>query len=300
MGSKKNAGSRAAQAEIKAAQLGIDEIRRQFDITQDIFATTRGQLDPFVEAGVGALGSVQKGGTVQGIEDTIAEIMGGGAFGSLVGERQTALQGQLAAGGLTRSGKALEEAAAIPTDLAFNIENLLFGRQANLVGSGQNAALGLGSLAGQLGSQGGAASGSVAALLKGQGVSEGAGILTNAQARSSVLKQGLGIASSIFFSDERLKENIEVVARIGDLDIVQWDWLPFTRGTPIDKCGTLGFLAQDVEAKYPQYVQEWGGWKIIDLPCLLDELEIKYASEMDGTVDRAIIESNPNVGRTAP
>ena len=262
MGSKKGAGGRAASAEVAGAQLGIDEIRRQFDVTQE-------NIQPFLAAGTGALGAVQEGATVQGLESIISEILGGEAFGSLVGERQTALQGQLAAGGLTRSGTALEEAAAIPTDLAFQIENLLAGRQQNLAGTGQNAATGLGALGAQ-------ASSGIAQLLKGQGVSQGAGILTNAQQQAATGSQALSIASGIFFSDERLKENIEVVTTLGDLDVVEWDWIADTARTPVEKCGTVGFLAGDVEAKYPQHVYDYAGFKIIDYPALLDQLEDKF------------------------
>lgn len=266
MGSKKGAGGRAARAEVEGAQLGIDEIRRQFDQTQQ-------NLDPFVQAGIGALPGLQEGATVGGLDATIADILNTDVFGSLVEERQRGVQGQLAAGGLTRSGTAIQEAANIPTELALQLENLLFGRQGQLAGSGQNAASGLGALGAQ-------ASGGVADLLKGQGVSTGAGILTNAQAQASGTSQALGIASKIFFSDERLKENIEVIAHIGDLSVIEWDWLPFTKGTAIEKCGTVGFMAQDVEDKYPHHVREYAGWLAIDYPALLDEMEAKFTGRV--------------------
>lgn len=267
MGSKKSAGSRAGQAEVAGAQLGIDEIRRQFDQTQE-------SLDPFVQAGVGALPGLEEGTTVGGLDATIAELLNTDVFGSLVEERQRGVEGQLAAGGLTRSGTAIQEAANIPTELALQLENLLFGRKGQLVGAGQQAA-------GAVGGFGAAASGGVADLLKGQGVSTGAGILTNAQAQAAGTSQALGIASKLFFSDERLKESIEVVSKIGDLDVVQWNWLPFTKGTVIEKCGTIGFLAQEVEEKYPHHVEELCGWKVIDYPALLDEMETKFTGRAE-------------------
>lgn len=277
MGSKKGAGGRAGQAEVAGAQAGIEEIRRQFNVTQERFGETQAQLDPFVQAGTQALGGVQAAATPQGLEAIIGQILGGGAFQELVGERERAARGQLAAGGLTRSGTALQEIANIPTGLAFELENLLANRGANLAGSGQNAALGLGSLSGQLAGQGAQAAQGIAGLSQAQGVSRGAGILTNAQAQSQALQQGLGLASSIFFSDERLKDNIEVVAKLGGIDVIQWDWKEFTKGTVIEKCGTVGFSAQSVQEKYPQYVSEVCGWLAIDYPSLLDELEEQYA-----------------------
>lgn len=257
------AGGRAGEAEVAGAQLGIDELRRQFDVTQQNFA-------PFLQAGTQALGGVQESATVGGLESTIAQILGGDAFQALTAERERAVQGQLSAGGQTRSGQGVQDIAAVPTELAFGIENLLAGRGANLAGVGQQAA-------GSLGQFGAQASGGIANLLQQQGVSQGAGILTNAQAQSQALQQGIGLASQIFFSDERLKENIEVVAKIGDVDIIQWDWEKFTKGTVIEKCGTIGFSAQSVQEKYPQYVQEICGWLAIDYHGLLDELEMKFA-----------------------
>lgn len=265
MGSKKNAGSRAADAANQGAQLGIDEIRRQFDSTQE-------NISPFIEAGVGALPGLQEGATVGGLDATIAEILNTDVFGSLVEERQRGVQGQLAAGGLTRSGTAIQEAANIPTELALQLENMIFGRQGQLAGSGQNAAAGLGALGAQ-------SSGGISNLLNQQGQNTSSGILANAQAQASGTGQAVNIASKIFFSDERLKENIEVVSKIGDLDVIQWDWKSFTKGTMVEKCGTLGFLAQDVLKKYPQHVKEWGGWKIIDYPALLDDLEGAYTCQ---------------------
>ena len=61
------------------------------------------------------------------------------------------MQGQLGAGGQFRSGNALTAAAAIPTDLGLQLENLLTQRSAGLSGGGQQAALGLGGLGAQAG-----------------------------------------------------------------------------------------------------------------------------------------------------
>lgn len=50
--SQKKAASKAAEAQVKAAQMAIDEQRRQFDITQDNFA-------PYLGAGTSALGQIE-------------------------------------------------------------------------------------------------------------------------------------------------------------------------------------------------------------------------------------------------
>ncbi len=122
MGGKKNAGSRAASAANEANQLGIDELRRQFDLSREDLQGVQEQFQPFVEAGTGALGDLQQGATAGGLEERLAQIFSGESFGALRDERTRAIQGQLGAGGLTRSGTAIESAANIPTELGFAIE----------------------------------------------------------------------------------------------------------------------------------------------------------------------------------
>lgn len=258
-------GSAAEQANI-FAEKSIAELRRQFDLTQE-------NILPFVAAGTGALPDVVQGITAGGLDERLAEIFGTGAFESLIGERTRAVEGQLAAGGLTRSGTAIQEAANIPTSLGLALEELLTGRATNLAASGQNAALGLG----QLGAQ---TSGGIANLFAQQGQNLASGILTDAQARAggisnlfSAATLGLTAGNVGGFSDPVLKENIEAISKVGDLAIYQWDWVPETKGTMIEKCGTMGFMADEVKEKYPHHVDDFCGFMVIDYPALLDELE---------------------------
>lgn len=262
MGDKKDAPVRAAEIANQATQKGIDELRRQFNVTQE-------NISPFVEAGVGALPGLIEGTTVEGLDARLGRIFDTDVFGSLVDERERAARGQLAAGGLTRSGTALEEIANIPTQLGLALEDLLTGRLTGLVGSGQNAAAGLGALGAQN-------SGAIADLFQQQGQNTASGILGKAQAQSAGLGQVLKLASGIFFSDPRLKENVERITNIGDLGVYQWDWIPEAQGTIIAESDTIGFMANEVEEKYAHHVGEFGGWKIINYPRLLDELEDKY------------------------
>ena len=80
-------------------------------------------------------------------------------------------------------------------------------------------------------------------------------------------------SESLFFSDPVLKMNVEKVSDIGPLSLVQWDWIPETEGTLIEGCGTLGFMADEVEKHYPHRVSEFCGLMVIDYPGLLDDLE---------------------------
>ena len=242
MGKDKNAGANAAAAQTAAIQQGIDA------------------LDPFLQAGAEQLPGLAAGATPEGLDATIQQLLNTDVFGSLVGERQTAAQGQLAAGGLTRSGQALETAANIPTELALALESMLTGRSSNLAGQ----ALGAGnSIATQFGQQGQALS---------------SGILTDAQTQAGAVGNALSLGSSIFFSDPRLKINVEQVAEIGDLAVYEWDWIPEAEGTVIMDSLQVGFMADEVEEKYPDHVATVNGWKMINYPALCADLRAKYVN----------------------
>lgn len=258
----KDAGTGAAAQANVFAQKGIDELRRQFNLTQE-------NLTPFIAAGTEALPGVVQGSTAGGLDARLSDIFNSDTFKSLIDERTRAVEGQLAAGGLTRSGTAIQEAANIPTSLGLALEQLLSGRQSGLAASGQSAAAGLGSLGAQN-------SGSIANLFTQQGQNIASGILTDAQARAAgagtLINAGL-TASKIFFSDPALKTNVERISHIHDLSLYEWDWIDEARGTMIEKCGTVGFMADEVKEKYPDFVSEFCGFMVIDYPGLLDRLE---------------------------
>lgn len=213
----------------------------------------------------GLLGLSGGATTAGGLDDALSQILGGDQFGTLVEERQRGITGQLAAGGLTRSGAAITEGARVPTDLAFDIENMLAGRQSEdraFTGdvTGQIAQL----LAGIGGTQGGA--------IRGAAEAEASGILgekqfefqqsqANQQSQDNTMGTiitGLALA----FSDPRLKENIKELGKIGPLTLVEWDWK--TEAPDIVKvCRTTGFLSTEVKKHYPEHVSSFGGFDVI-------------------------------------
>jgi hypothetical protein len=277
MSSKSNkSGRRAAALQAKSDAEATAEVRRQFNATQK-------NIQPFVSAGAAQLPGLQESATVGGLEETLGQIFGSEQFQNLRDERTTALEGQLAAGGLTRSGTALDEAAAIPTELGFSLEQLLNSRSSNLAGQGQNAANSLG----QFGAQ---SSGQIAGITQSTGRARASGRLAddqaNAKAKSDNLKTAVSIGAS-FFSDPSLKDNMEQIGEARDLALYQWDWKPETEGTMIADCGTIGFMATEVQEKYPQHVYEFSGFLVIDYPELLKELEERNAidqSKLEETV----------------
>ena len=246
MGKDKNAGSRAAAEQNRFTQMGIDE------------------LAPFLQAGAEQLPGLAAGATVGGLDERIAELLGSDTFGSLIGGRERAVQGQLAAGGLTRSGAGLQAAAAVPQELALQLEQLLTGRSAGLAGQG----LGAGS--------------NIASLFANQGEAASSGIITDAESRAAFGGQVAKLASGIFFSDERLKENVVEVANVDGLAVVEWDWIPRTKGTIIADCPTVGFLAQDVQDRYPEFVGAYGNWLFVDYENLMRKLQ----SNLDEKIER--------------
>ena len=265
-----DSGSKAADAQVRANNASIAEMRRQFGITQENIA-------PWLTAGQDALGATQESATPQGLDALLAQIMGTDTFGSLVDERQRGVQGQLAAGGLTRSGTAMQEAARVPTDLALALENMLTGRQSDISNRGASAAVGLGNL-GQSNSSG------IAGLMSQSGNAISSGIITDQQARAQGQQNLFNTAATIGsmfmgFSDPRLKENVEQVSSIHDLGVYQWDWKAETKGTLIDGRSNIGFMADEVQEKYPHHVGEFGGFMVINYPALLNELEAKNIQE---------------------
>lgn len=245
-----------------SSQVGAPAAAQSSRFIKQAIEELRGQQAPFAAAGELALPEVIQGISAGGLGERLSEIFGTDVFEDLVGERTRAVEGQLAAGGLTRSGTAISEAAAIPTDIGLALESLLTGRATDLAFGAQGA--------------GAQTSANIANLLTRQGADVASGILTDAQARAAGGQNLVNLATTaagIFFSDPVLKENVEQISHIGDLALYEWDWIPETKDTMIAKYGTTGFMADEVLEKYPHHVSEFCGFLVIDYPSLLDELE---------------------------
>ena len=218
-------------------------------------------FQPFLDVGTQGLESFAQGSTPQGLSDMIDQIINGGLFEDLVDERQDAVTSQLAAGGLTRSGAAIEEAARIPTDVALALENILSGRQAGLADIGFSGASNIGSLTTRVGE-------AIASGILGNEARRASDRATSKTNKSNIIGSVLGG----LFSDPRLKENIRKVDKIGPLDLVQWDWSkeakPIVKDMP-----THGFLSTQVKEHYPEFVHQYGGFDVIDYPNLIEHLK---------------------------
>ncbi len=280
-------GNKETDPILRAAQLEAKGQRRGIRAIEDELAVTQGRLDPFTETGAGALKSYQRGSTVGGVGNRLERIFEGGALDPLVAERLKIAQGQLGSVGLSRSGTALEEVSAIPTELGFALEQTIQDRKGDLVDLGFQGAQAQGAF-------GSVAGAGIADLLGGIGASKSAGILTREQmlaeqrsqdlasksAKSAAKTSAIGdIAKFLLFSDPRLKTNVEKVGEVDGLGIYQWDWIPEAEGTTVEAFEPAGFMADEVERKYPEFVGEFCGWKVIDYPALIEHIKGKSRPE---------------------
>lgn len=243
--------------EERAAQIQADSIKDAIPF-----------LEPFYDAGLSGIEAFSDAATPQGLGDLIAQIMKGDYFVDLMGERERSVQGQLAAGGLTRSGAALEEAARIPTDLAFDIENILTGRQGSMGDIGYGAAQGIANLTTEVGE-------AIASGILGREASRRARDAARDSNRSNLFGSFVGGLGSALggLSDPALKENVRVYGKVGPLTLVEWDWIPEAKGTIAELCPTIGFMAPEVKEHFPDLVSEFGGYQIIDYAGLTERLE---------------------------
>ena len=264
---KKSGPRKAADAQVKSARLAIDEQRRQFDYVSDL-------IKPFINQGMAFQQDISEGASIDGLDSRLGKIFDTEVFENLNSERLDNVNSSLSQSGLARSGRALREAAKVPTDTALAIENSIFGRQSNLFSNAQNAAARQGANATNTANN-------ISSLLNQQGQATAAGILQGQQATA---QQNAQIASALIglmsFSDPRLKVNMQPVGRICDLSLYEWDW---TEEAPEwIKHMTIGYNAEEVREKYPQYVSEVGGYlaiNYVDLNAHLDQRLNSYHME---------------------
>lgn len=155
---QKKAAKKAADAQVNAAQMAIDEQRRQFDTTQQNFA-------PYLSSGTDALGGITELLGLGGVDAQSSAINGlqsSPAFSSIIQNGENAiLQNASATGGL-RGGNTIDALSRFRGD---TLSSLINSQLSNLGGL---ANMGMGS-AGQLGQFGANAANQIGASLSDQG-----------------------------------------------------------------------------------------------------------------------------------
>jgi len=151
IGGSSNIGRRAAEQQRIAREKANVELQGQFDISSGEIGGAQGQLredflrqqgqteagfDPFIQAGQGALGELQRGSTAQGLNEILQQITGGGTFQALQDLQRRGAEGQLSASGLGGSGLGVQQLSEIGPQLALQLAGNLRGRQEFLSGQG--------------------------------------------------------------------------------------------------------------------------------------------------------------------
>ena len=171
-----NSARSAAGAQTEAAEKGIEEQRRQFDLIQ-------GLLEPYVGAGESALLQQMALGGMSGPEAqqaAIAAIEGGQEFETLTRSGEEAILQQASATGGLRGGNVQSSLAQFRPQVLSSLINQQYSRLGGLATAGQNAAVGTGNAGMQTGAN-------IAELYGQQGAAAAGSALASGQAWGNVL-----------------------------------------------------------------------------------------------------------------
>lgn len=244
------ATGKAADAQVQAAQLGVDESRRQFDALQQLLA-------PYVQGGLKGLGGQLDLAGLNGAgaqQSAITALQNSPQFTSALQKGENSiLQNASATGGL-RGGNTQAALAQFSPALLSATINDQYNRLGGLTELGQNSAAGVGKAGLQTGNQ-------VAQLLQQQGSAQSGGILGQAAINRQSQQQAFGLglqALGAFFSDRRLKRNIvRIGATARGNTRYRWDW--------IDGSGSAeGVLADEVAHIPGALVAHPSGYAMVD------------------------------------
>lgn len=167
-------------------------------------------LNPYYDIGTKALSQLASGnimGNMQGDRGSVEGMDPGYSF--RLAEGQKAIQQSAAAMGGLNSGAAMKALARYGQDYASNEYNNAYNRKyqtlSQLAGMGENAASNMVNATANYGN-------SMSNNYMGLGNAQASANIANANRSSNLLGQG-ATAAAMYFSDERLKDNIEPISR---------------------------------------------------------------------------------------
>lgn len=254
-----SAASDAAGAQTAAAEAGIAEQRRQFDLVQQL-------LKPYVEAGTPALQQQQAllgllGPQAQ--KKAISSLEQGAGFQAQVQKGEEALLQRASATGGLRGGNIQAALAQFrPQMLQQEIETQ-YGRLGGLTSLGQQSAAGVGTAGMQTGARVAGLYGDIGAAQAGKELAQGQAMagLFNLPAQFLGMQYGAKVGTPGFgniFSDRRLKRNItKIGTRPDGLGVYEFEYI-WGGGRQI------GLMAQEVQGVYPDAVGEAGGYLTVN------------------------------------
>ena len=127
----------------RVSQASLNEAR---SVIEGAEARSLPFLEPLAGVVPGLVPQVQQSATLEGFGGNISDILSNQAFQPLLDARRDEANAFLGSAGLTRSNVAAETAAALPADLAFSIEQMLSGRQGDLLNAGTGAGVNIANL----------------------------------------------------------------------------------------------------------------------------------------------------------
>jgi hypothetical protein len=181
---QRSAGNKAGDAQVRAAQLGIDETKRQFDAIQKL-------LSSFVTGGTAAFGAQGDLAGLNGADKqaaAIAAIQGSPQFGALTKQGEDAILSNASATGGLRGGNTQGALAQFRPALLSGLIDQQYGRLGGLASVGQNAAAGVGNAGMHSGDM-------ISQLLQQQGAARAGAALSGGAANVGAINafgQGLG------------------------------------------------------------------------------------------------------------
>lgn len=249
-------GMGARDAARDAAALQNDAAMAGIDLQRETTGLIRGDLQPYREGGIPALNQASLLSTPEGQAQFIQN---NPFFDAISQQAERRLLANQAARGRVGSG-----------DTALAMQNNLFGIGAGLLQDERNSLLGLASLgenaAAMSGTQSQTGTSSIIDLLTGNANAQGAAGMAGAQAT----QQGAANIASIFgsfFSDVRLKENIEYIGERNGNGWYKWDWTDDAIAIVGDQ-KPEGYLAQEIAVTRPDAIVERSGYLAINMEAM--------------------------------
>lgn len=260
-GAEDEAGKRAESA----ALAGVEEQRRQFDLSRQDFQEAQERFQPFEEAGLGALEQQQR---LLGLSGVGQQRQAFQEFKESPGQQflrergeKSLLRNASAIGGL---GGGNVRSALQEQGIGFaqqDFQNQL-NRLAGLSGTGQQAVQAGGQLTSQQAALGAQSAAGIAQGLQSAGQARATGIIGKAAGQREGISQFAQLAGA--FSDLRLKENIVKIGELSSgLGWYTWDWTEEGKLLANDQI-TEGVIAQEAAEKFPDAIGEHKGFMTVN------------------------------------
>lgn len=183
---QRSAGNKAADAQARAAQMDIDERRRQFDAIQKL-------LNPFVTGGTAAFGAMGDLAGANGADKqqaAIAAIQNSPQFGALAQQGENAILANASATGGLRGGNVQGALGQFRPQLLSQLIDEQYSRLGGLASLGQNAAAGVGNA-------GLATANGIGSALQGMGAARAGAALAGGQANAQLINGFANAAGQI-------------------------------------------------------------------------------------------------------